>query len=153
MPTLPPHDPVQITLQRQIRELQREIRLLKEKPRPEDNPAQRRTEITFSYHGEVTAGERSGAYLVKDFQATIHRVDWTANTAGSGDSVCQVLVNGDVAYEFAMEGGEETGVLNDLAIDVEEWDRLRVEFDSVGAGLETVVLTFQVVALDEEAYD
>lgn len=152
MPTLPTSDPTQLSLQKQIADLQREVRLLKEKPRSEDIPANIRTEVCFAAHGEVLVDDQSGSYLIKDFDATIHRLDWTARIGGASTSTGQVILNGIVLYEFDLAAGETSGVFSDLALDVEEYDRLSVQFSVVGDGLDTVVLTFQIIAVEGEEY-
>lgn len=152
MATLPQTDPKVETLVTRINRLEREIRLLQERAVRDDVPGQRRNEVTFARHGALVVGEKSGEYLLKDFSATVHRLDITAQVPSSTDATYQVLVNGNVAYTGTLLTNERVCTVMDLAIEVTEYARLAVNWTAL-TGLQTVVMTFQVVAVEGEEYD
>lgn len=152
MPTLPPRNPTQASLLKEIEDLKREIALLKHRPEKDDVPGQHSREVVFSYHGRLLANDTSGKYLLKDFSATIHRLDITAQVAGSTDSTFEVLVDGAAAYSGTYPAGTTHLLLNDLAIEVEEFSTLSVRWPTVATNISTVVMTFQITAVDEEEY-
>ena len=152
MATLQPSNPTPQTIQRQIEELRREIRMLQSRSQPEDNPPMRRREIVFSHPGTPTTAT-SASYLISDFDATLHRIIVTAGTAGSTNSVFDLKVNGTVVHQFTLESGDTKDSDIGLGIEVEEWDTISIACSTIGTGLSdvAVIVRYGVVDGDDDA--
>lgn len=141
------------SLTQQIADLRREVEQMRQQPRAEQNPVQYVREIVFSYPGVPEASKESGAYLVKDFAALIYRLDWTARVAPSAAVNFEIKVNGTVVETVTLGAGETAETIDDLAIEVEEWDRISMTTTgSVDAALDSPVFMLQMQVLDEETH-
>jgi hypothetical protein len=152
MPFLPTNDPTPDSLQRQIAELRAELRKLMAKPEAEDTPRNVVQEVVFSRFGVIPANDPSGHYLVKHFDAMIHRVDFTCRVPGSVDTVWAVRVNDVVVYSFTITAGDDAVVDESLAIPVEEFDKISVDCTTADVALATVVINLTMVAVEGSHY-
>lgn len=152
MPQMPRQEPTVRSLKKEIEELRLAVRALQSRTDPVDNPQVHSRETIFSYHGEVLSDDPSGHYLIKDFAATIHRMDYCARVAATVETTWQIMVNNVVVYTYIVPPGTYVDNIESLSLDVEEWDRLSVNCPTVFSGQETVVLTFYVTAVDGSEY-
>jgi hypothetical protein len=148
----PEGDPTQADLRKQIKALRREVRLLSQHIEAEDIPKAERYEITFSRPGALTTDE-SVDYLIKDYGGNLTALTMTAKTAGSGDSTLNVLVNGTASATVTLPSGDTILSQDDLMIEVEEWDRVSIQFATLGSGLADVVVHLQMVTSVDSAYN
>jgi hypothetical protein len=148
----PEGDPSQADLHKQIKALRREVRLLSQRIEAEDIPQAERYEITFSRPGAATTDE-SVDYLIKDYAGNLTALTMTAKTAGGSDSTLNILVNGTTSATITLVSGDTVMAKDDLMIEVEEWDRVSVQFATIGSGLADVVVHLQMVTSVDSAYD
>lgn len=153
MTSQPPRDPTPQALMARIAELERQMRLLTREPEVEDNPRQRPREVTFSRPGTIVSGESSGSYLIKDYSSLLHRMDITANTAGTTDSTLDVMVNGSVVASITLPAGETYWVEEGLPVELAEMDRVSVVFSTAGSDLSTVTVHGHLLAVEGDEYD
>ena len=153
MPFFPQQDPSRPDLKKQWDELNRQgWRMGQLQTYTDDIGGHLRREVLYSYPGPVGINNESGDYLIQDFGAAVNHLLVTAKTAGSGDSDLDIRLNGTTQVTVTMPGGAEVFVVEDIYIETEEFDRLSVDFTSVGSGLASVVVHVQVVAPDDSKY-
>ena len=139
---MPPHDPLPASVRRELDALWREVKFLRRKA-DKDAVKIREREIVFAFGGTPTAGV-TPPYHVRDTTGSIVRADIAVQTAGSGQTSIDIVVNGTAEATITLDGGDDYEVWDDLAVDIEAYDRVWVELTSIGSGVTdiTVSLTY-----------
>lgn len=135
--TFPAHDPSTADLLREINAMKRDIKALQAKPQKDDVPGFVRQEIVFSYPG-LLSGDISGSYLIRDFAGTIHHCLISFEAAPEDTIALTVLVNGDTVASIPCDADIEIVDVPDLAVEVEAWDRVQVQFIEIASGATAV---------------
>lgn len=143
MPLMPDSDPVQARMDREFAALRRELRALSAKPPENENPTLYYAEAVFSWYGTPIVNAQSGKYIVKHLDAVIQRVDISATTAGTTDSVLDLLIDGAVAASITIPANSTLVVQDGLYIEVSELAAISVRMSTVGSGIVSVVATVE----------
>lgn len=133
MGRMPASEPQKVTLRKELNDLHRQVDALTNQLSKDLPEVVVEKELLFSHPLVPLFNQVTPPYLIRDYNGLITRVDVSVSTVGTGNFGLDFRVNGVMREHIVLPAGDDLVIVDDLAVEIEEQDRLTFRVTSAGA--------------------